>query len=85
MSHGSGRQARRAEYGEGSRETATGCVAPSAPVIPFRLRAEVDREIASAGFRDRDLDKLIGRQAELLDTIERDLEELGRRREEART
>jgi hypothetical protein len=74
MSHGSGRQARRAEHGEGSHETAdNGCVAPSAPVISFRLRADVDREIANAGIRDRDLDKLIARQRAFLEVARRDL------------
>lgn len=85
MTNGSGRNGCRAEYGEGSRG-ADGCVAPPAPVpLLGRLRADVNREIAELGFRARDLDKLIGRQADLLDTIEHDLEALARRREEART
>lgn len=86
MSHGSGRQARRAEYGEGSHETAdNGCVAPSAPVIPSaRLRSEVDQEIAAAGFRDRDLDKLIDRQRAFLEVARRDLAALEARFLEAR-
>lgn len=57
MTHGSG-QLDRAEYGEGSP-------AP-APVLPFRTRAEVNAEIATAGIRARDLDKLVRRQARLI-------------------
>ena len=43
-------------------------------VIPVRLRSEVDAELADFGFRKRDLDGLIERQAEFLDQVERDLE-----------
>jgi negative regulator of sigma E activity len=44
------------------------------PVIPMRLRSEVDAELAAYGFRKRDLDRLIEREAEFLELVERDLE-----------
>jgi len=44
------------------------------PVIPVRLRSEVDAELADYGFRKRDLDKLIDRESRFLDQVDRDLE-----------
>jgi hypothetical protein len=44
------------------------------PVIPVRLRSEVDGELADYGFRMRDLDRLIEREARFLEQVERDLE-----------
>jgi hypothetical protein len=44
------------------------------PVIPMRLRSEVDAELADYGFRIRDLDKLIRRESRFLERVEADLE-----------
>jgi parvulin-like peptidyl-prolyl isomerase len=44
------------------------------PVIPVRLRSEVDAELADYGFRKRDLDRLIAREAEFLEQVDADLE-----------